>query len=120
MDEKNNFEPFFLLWLDASANKTAENVDAQQQLRTSINFLRTFEDDDRCEEYIRSISPYDRITFIVSGRLGQKIVPRIHALRQVSSIYVYCQDKKLNEAWAKPFKKVSDFFGKKKSLIFLS
>ena len=106
MDEKENLEPFFLLWLDASVNTSDENIKAQKTLRESINFLRTFEDPDVCEQYIRSISPYDQIIFIVSGRLGKIVVPHIHCLRQVSAIYVYCHDKKLNEEWSKPFKKV--------------
>ncbi|CAF3158929.1 unnamed protein product [Rotaria sp. Silwood2] len=37
---------------------------------------------------------------VVSGQLGREIVPSIHNLRQVISIYVYCFDKKRNEQWA--------------------
>ncbi|CAF1118927.1 unnamed protein product [Rotaria sordida] len=43
---------------------------------------------------------------IVSGRLGREIVPSIHKLRQVISIYVYCMDKRSNEQWAGNFEKV--------------
>ncbi|CAF1143683.1 unnamed protein product [Rotaria sp. Silwood1] len=43
---------------------------------------------------------------IVSGRLGQDIVPSIHELRQVISIYVYCMDKSRHEQWARNFAKV--------------
>ncbi|CAF1353988.1 unnamed protein product [Rotaria sordida] len=43
---------------------------------------------------------------IVSGRLGREIVPSIHELRQVISIYVYCMDKKSHEQWACNFEKV--------------
>lgn len=103
---EENLETFFLLWLDASVNESEENIDAQQQLRTSINYLKTFEDSDQCEEYIRSRSKDDRIVLIISGRFGKIIVPKIHSLRQISSIYVYCKDKKRNETWANQFKKV--------------
>ena len=105
-DSEENLETFSLLWLDASVNNCQENIDAQHQLRTSINFLRTFEDIDPCETYIRSKSKDDRIILITSGRLGQIIVPRIHSLRPISAIYVYCKDKKLNEPWANQYKKV--------------
>jgi hypothetical protein len=114
---EENLETFSLIWLDASVNDSGENIDAQQQLRTSINFLKTFEDSDRCEEYIRSKAKDDRIVLITSGRLGQIIVPRIHSLRQITSIYVYCKDKKINEAWANQFKKVNKY-EKKISLLF--
>ncbi|CAF3522958.1 unnamed protein product [Rotaria sp. Silwood1] len=103
---EENLETFSLLWLDASVNDTQENIDAQHQLRTSINFLKIFEDADKCEQYIRSVPKDDRIVFIVSGRFGEIIVPRIHSLRQVSAIYVYCKDKKRNELWSHELKKV--------------
>ncbi|CAF5027873.1 unnamed protein product, partial [Rotaria magnacalcarata] len=82
-----NLETFYLLWLDASVNKTEENVEAQQYLRTSINYLETFENDKQSECYIQSLSSDDRVVLIVSGQLGQIIVPHIHSLRQLSSIY---------------------------------
>ncbi|CAF1334245.1 unnamed protein product [Rotaria sp. Silwood1] len=43
---------------------------------------------------------------IVSGRLGQAIVPSIHKVRQVISIFVYCIDKERNKQWAVNFPKV--------------
>ncbi|CAF0978523.1 unnamed protein product [Rotaria sp. Silwood1] len=50
----------------------------------------------------------DHIILIVSGRLGQIIVPKIAQLQQIILIYVYCQDKKANEQWGKQFSKVKD------------
>ena len=109
MAEAQNLETFFLLWLDASVNSSSENVDAQQQLRSSIHFLKTFEQANECEQYIGSVSKHDRIVLIVSGRLGETVVPRIHQLRQLAAVYVYCQDKKRNGQWADQFKKVNEF-----------
>ncbi len=106
IQQKQNLETYFLIWLDAAVNSSKENVEAQQQLRTSINHLTTFDDGNECEEYIRSVPKEDRIVLIVSGQLGQKIVPHIHQLRQISSIYVYCMDKKKNKQWAQDFSKV--------------
>jgi hypothetical protein len=104
--EDQNLETYCLIWLDASVNKSQENIQAQKELRTSINHLMTFEDDRQCLIYIQSVPKDDRIILIVSGRLGQIIVPKIVKYRQISSIYVYCMDKKANEQWAKQFKKV--------------
>jgi hypothetical protein len=56
------------------------------------------------------VSTYDRIILIVSGRLGQIIVPEIVQYRQITSIYVYCMNKEANEKWAKQFNKVSHHF----------
>ncbi|CAF0772384.1 unnamed protein product [Rotaria sordida] len=97
-----------VIWLDASANSSQENINAQKQLRTSVNNLLIFEDDKQCLQHIHSMSKNDRIILIVSGRLGRIIVPKIAQLQQIISIYVYCQDKKANEQWAKQFSKVKD------------
>jgi hypothetical protein len=104
--QDDNLEIFSLIWLDSSVNQLAENLDCQRKLRTSINYLKTFENNYQCEQYIRNLSQNDRLILIVSGRLGQQILPCIHNLRQVIAIYVYCIDKQSNEQWTKKFRKV--------------
>jgi len=101
-----DLETVCLIWLDASANISAENIANQKQFRSIIHYFKTFQNTQDCEKYIREKSKDDRIFFIVSGRLGQEIVPRIHQFRQIFSIYVYCQDKQKNEEWANKFTKV--------------
>jgi len=109
LDKNNNLETFSLLWLDAAVDTREENRQAQIQLRNIINHLKTFDDENDCQRYILSISPQDRIVLIVSGRLGQIIVPRLHQLRQIISIYIYCTNKQANEQWSKQFTKVQYF-----------
>jgi hypothetical protein len=105
--QDNNLETFSILWLDARVNITKENQQAQKELRQIINHLKIFDDLDQCQQYILSLSSQDRLILIVSGRLGQQIVPQIHHLRQLSSIYVYCFDKATHEQWAEDFIKVA-------------
>src|ERR1700722_12904416 len=103
--KNNNLEIFSLIWLDADVNvKESRNI--EQRLRNVINHLRKFEDGHECQKYIQERSKEDRLVLIVSGQLGQEIVPHIHQLRQVSSIYVYCTDKSRNEQWTSEFTKV--------------
>ncbi|CAF3356709.1 unnamed protein product, partial [Rotaria sp. Silwood2] len=101
----SNLETFSLVWLDSSVNDSQENLHTQQQLRTIINHLRIFDNSHNCENYIRSVSNHDRIVIIASGVSGRLLVPRIHNLRQVCSIYVYCMDRKTNAQWTKKFTK---------------
>jgi hypothetical protein len=105
-----NLESFALLWLDAHVDTDKENRRAQKQLRNIINHLKTFDDEFRCEQYISTISPHDRVILIVSGRLGRTIIPRIHHLRHIISIYIYCRDKQAHEQWSQHFKKVVHLF----------
>ena len=103
---QDNLETFSLIWLDSSIHNSDDNLQTLEDLRAIMNHLVTFEDSDPCEEYIRSISCADRIVIIVSGHSGRRLVPRIHALPQVWSIYVYCMDRKINEQWTKNYAKV--------------
>lgn len=104
--EDNDQSIYPLVWLDSLVNTSEENLDGQKLIQSSIDYVKAFENADKCEEYIRSISPDERIILIVSGRLGREITPRIHQLQQISSIFVYCFDKSANEQWAKSYKKV--------------
>jgi hypothetical protein len=106
LEDDHNLEILSLVWLDASVNSIPENIDVQKQLRTLINHLKTFDNSNECLQFIRNISKQNRIILIVSGRLGQEIVPHIHRLRQILCIYVYCMDKEKNEKWAHKFSKV--------------
>jgi hypothetical protein len=102
---ENHLEIFDLIWLDTDGNiKDSRNT--EQHLRSIINHFKKFQDVKECQEYIEQRSIQDRLVLIISDQLGKEMVPSIHKLRQVSSIYVNCQDKKSNEQWAKRFTKV--------------
>jgi hypothetical protein len=101
----SNLESFACLWLDQTVDSTQDNLMTQQELRQVINHLRTFNNSDECEEYIRQVTQ-EKVVLIVSGALGRQIIPRIHDLLQLSSFYVFCQDKKANEQWANKYHKV--------------
>ncbi|CAF4524151.1 unnamed protein product, partial [Rotaria socialis] len=104
-DEDMRLEIFHLIWLDANANGK-ETRDTEQKLRSIINNLKKFQDVKQCQKYIEERSKNDRLVMIVSGQFGREIVPFIHELRQVISIYVYCFDKVRNKQWSDKFSKV--------------
>lgn len=100
-----HLEAFCLIWLDPGVN--AKDIrDTEQKLRSIINHFKKFQDVEQCQRHIEEQSQKNRIVMIVSGQLGRIIVPSVHKLRQVISIYVYCMDKKSNKLWADKFKKV--------------
>ncbi|CAF1020693.1 unnamed protein product [Adineta steineri] len=104
-NDDKSLEIFSIIWLDANVDvKGARNTEVK--LRSIINHIKKFQDVKQCQQYIKQASQKDRLVIIVSGRLGLEIVPYIHQLRQVISIYVYCMDKKNNEKWAYKFSKI--------------
>ncbi|CAF1381323.1 unnamed protein product [Adineta steineri] len=103
-DDKS-LEIFSLIWFDANVN-VKDTRDTEVKLRSIINHIKKFQDIKQCQQYIEQTSQKDRLVIIVSGRLGREIVPYIHQLRQVISIYVYCMDTNSNEQWAYKFSKI--------------
>ncbi len=103
--DDNNLETFSIFWLDASVNDQ-ENRAAQKKLRRIINQLKAFDDADEFMARIRRICEGDLTVLIVSGQLGCIVVPKIHRLPQVSSIYVYCRNKAVHEKWSRSYSKV--------------
>jgi len=114
-----NLETFSIFWLDEQVNTTEDNRNTQLKLKEIINHLKTFDDQNECLQRILSLSTQDRLVLIVSGRCGRQLVPQIHHLRQVSSIYVYCMDKKANEQWAKDFIKIKSVIVQLKDLLYV-
>ncbi|CAF1237620.1 unnamed protein product [Adineta ricciae] len=112
-----NLESLSLVWLDAHVDTSRENIQIQNQLRSIINYMKTFQDVLECEKYIRSVPDDDRILLIVSGGMGQQLVPSIHKLRQILSIYVFCLDKSKHEGWSQQYTKIKGLFTKREDLV---
>jgi hypothetical protein len=104
----NHLEIFSLIWLDANAH-AQEYQDAQEKLRSIINHLKIFHDEEECIKYIEQTPKHDRLVLIISGQLSRHMVPSIHQLRQISAIYVDSKDKASDEMWACEFTKVALF-----------
>jgi hypothetical protein len=65
-------------------------------LLSYIKSIQSFVHCGECREYIEKISNV-RIFFVVSGSLGEKIVPIIHDLPKLTFIYIFCADKSKHE-----------------------
>jgi hypothetical protein len=104
-NDDDNLETFSIFWLDASVNDE-KNLAAQKTLRSIINQLKTFDDAEEFMARIRRLCQGDLTVLIVSGQLGCIVVPEIHSLPQVSSIYVYCMNKAVHEEWSQSYSKV--------------
>ena len=103
--DNKHLEIFSLIWLDISTNMN-ETRNTEEKLRSIINHLKKFQNIKDCQQYIEQTTLKDRLVLIVSGQLGKEIVPLIHQLRQVISIYVYCMDKKRNKQWTSKYLKI--------------
>ncbi|CAF1319079.1 unnamed protein product [Rotaria magnacalcarata] len=98
---------FIIVRLDANTNENSKSFQKfLAQLRKSYTTLEEFNNVDKCIEYIKSVND-EKIFLITSGSLGEKMVPIIHDLAQLHSIFIYCQNTAHHKGWAKQWPKIT-------------
>ena len=82
-----------LIWLDSKIDDN--NADCRKtitQLRRVVNGVNAFTDDQECIQFINNTTD-NKIFMIIEGSLCQDIMPRIHSMSQVDSIFIFCDNK---------------------------
>ncbi|CAF1233983.1 unnamed protein product [Rotaria sp. Silwood1] len=112
-----NLEEMSIIWLDSNIHKTDDCLEMMNALRSIINDLHAYDNIDKCINYINSIRTDEKIVFIVSGPLGEKIIPDIYQSPKIVSIYIFCYDKTKHEVWSNQYKaKIQGVFNEKNLL----
>ncbi|CAF0957438.1 unnamed protein product [Adineta steineri] len=99
-------QTYLLVWVDASidqANKDCQNTLAQ--LKNAVNDVKLCTEPDQC---IQTLNKVDReqVFVIISGSLGQHMVPEIHDMPQLDAIYIFCGNKSRHEGWTQNWTKI--------------
>jgi tetratricopeptide (TPR) repeat protein len=101
-----------LIWLDSNIDNNNEDCgNTVTELRRVINEVNAYTDGDQCIQFINTINN-NKVCMIISGSLGQLIVPRVHDMSQVDSIFIFCGNKARHEQWAKEWPKIKGVFTK--------
>jgi hypothetical protein len=82
-----------LIWLDNNIddnNEACRNTVAQ--LRRTFNIVNTFTDPDQCIDYLTDISD-GKVSIIISGALCEDIVPFIHDITQLDTIFIFGENQ---------------------------
>ncbi|CAF1442116.1 unnamed protein product [Adineta steineri] len=99
-----------LIWLDSNINETNDGCqNTIRKLRHAVNDINTYTNGDECLEFIQTIKN-NKVCIIVSGLLGQHIMPRLHNMSQVDSIFIFCNNKKHHEQWVNDWPKIKGVF----------
>ena len=99
-----------LVWLDSNIdNNNGDCRNTISQLRRVVNDISTFTDGEECMQFIESIND-NKACMIISGSLGELIVPRVHNMSQVDSIFIFCGNKKHHEQWTQKWLKIKGVF----------
>lgn len=105
-----------LIWLDGNIDPNDEDCqNTMKQLHHVMKIVNTFTDVEQCVQFLNKMKT-DKTYLIVSGAFGQQIVPRIHRMPQVESIFIFCGNKQYHEQWAKDWSKIRGVFTKIKRI----
>ena len=103
-------ENVLLVWLDGKIN--ANSSDCQStiiQLRSVVNTIHTFIDGEECVDFLGDVVD-EKVCMIISGSFGQNIVPLVHNMPQVDSIFIFCGNRQYHEQWTKNWSKIKGVF----------
>ena len=93
---RRQLQNFLLIWLNADFDEVnAEVNESLQYLQQNMPSVITFTDGQDCFEFLDGVK--EKVFMIVSGSLGQLIVPVIQDMPQLQSIYILCTDKSIHE-----------------------
>ena len=105
-------ENYLVVWLDQTLEDVIADDDSRDivdQLRSIVNAVNTFNDIDRCVDFLSDIKD-EKAFMIISGSLGQQIISYIHDIAQLHSIYIFCGSKIKHEQWAQDWPKIKGVF----------
>ncbi len=101
-----------VIWLDNNIDDDSPAYrDTVARLRRIVNTVHTFTNEEECIDFIENITD-NKASMITSGSVGQHIVPRIHNMSQINSIFIFCSNKEYHEKWAKEWSKIKGVFTK--------
>lgn len=101
---------FLVIWLDTKIDELDDAyMNSIKHRRQTVNIVETFHDIDECIDYISQLQ--DEKTFLIfSDSLCEKVIPRIHHINQLYSIFVFDQKESKYEEWAKDWFKLKGIF----------
>ncbi|CAF4043423.1 unnamed protein product, partial [Rotaria magnacalcarata] len=96
---------FVLVWLDSNINIMQQDCQYTiSELYKIYNSFTLFTDLEECRKFIEK--PRDeQIFLIVSGKLGENLVPLVHQNARLDSVYVFCGQPDAHK-WTQQWKKI--------------
>jgi tetratricopeptide (TPR) repeat protein len=102
---------FHLVWLDGSIHEVNSDDcrNSITRLRQVVNTVNTFTDVDECIDFITNTQE-ERTFMVISGALSEIIVPIVQEISQISSVYIFCENKGRHEKWVEEWPKVKGVY----------
>ncbi|CAF3287348.1 unnamed protein product [Rotaria sp. Silwood2] len=104
------FQNFLVIWVDADFDASKDDYKkSMKHLQHVAATVAVFTDRDESIDFLTD-TENEKVSMIVSGVLGQHIIPEIQECPQLTSIYVLCDNQSTHEKWVKTISKVKGVY----------
>jgi tetratricopeptide (TPR) repeat protein len=101
---------FLLIWVDANIDESKQDYQhTLAQLRSVVNDVYIFTQPDESIDFLTEADD-TKAFLILEGTIGQHILPLIHDIVQLDSIYIFCGDESPHKQWVKEWPKITDVY----------
>ena len=99
-----------LIWFDEKNNESDYHFrNSVLQLREIINQVYSFRDVDACIDFLTDIDQ-QQIFFLASQILAQQLMPYIHSMVHLLSVYVISNNQEQSQSWIKAWPKIKGVY----------
>ena len=101
---------YLLVWVDAKIKQsTSDFRHSLQQLRAVVSDFNVFTEAEACVHFLQSVKD-EKAFVITSGAMGQALLPQIHSMTQVDTIFIFCGDRARHKPWSRQWSKIKDVY----------
>ncbi|CAF4062540.1 unnamed protein product [Rotaria magnacalcarata] len=110
-------EDFIIIWLDENMNEHNEYYrDSIIQLRTIVNSLKTFNDNNQCIDFLTGVINKN-VFLILSNTLTKMLVPLINGISHLDSIYIFSNAVLEHQQSMKSWEKIQGTYNNISNLV---
>lgn len=112
-------EDVTIIWFDQymDSKDNATDVETTKRLLRKINdYVLLYSKVESCLDYIRSV-PKEKIFLITTGSYAREHLEKIHHLKQVDSIFIFCFNRERYLYLKEKYSKIIDLFVEQDDLI---
>ena len=100
---------YILVWVDSNVEEwNSDYQRALQWLRTLVKDVTVFTEPNACVEFLEIVD--DEKALVIISELGQNLVPCIHSMMQVHTIYIISSNRELDKHWIQQWSKIGDVY----------
>ena len=101
---------FVVVWVDGTIMESDKDFQRTlSQLLNAVHDVTIFTQLDKCVDFLQEVQT-EEVFVIASGYLGKQLVPQIHSMIQLNTVYIFCGNQTTHEQWAKEWPKIKGVY----------